>query len=271
MSKLLKNICSLSLALALVFTFSFSVIAVDESTPADPETEEETTSPPDTDTDASVESVKFEKDQYVLYKGDSEKVNVVVTPDDASDYVIEYSSDDETVVTIDSEGNITAKGKGTAKIIAECGDVSCEATVTVISFDLTVEEDNVTKEKFVSGFELGITVSEAKEVFASFKETDAENVKITSGSGEVSSGASLATGMVIEDGGEYYTVVIFGDVNGNGTVTYEDTKEVISVLSGGSFKGKAYEKAAYVNGNNTITVKNALDISDYVCGKLASL
>ncbi len=270
MIKLLKNICSLNLALALVFTFSFSVIAVDESTPADPETEADSTSP-ETDTGASVESIKFEKGEYVFYKGDTEKVNVIVTPEDASEYVLEYSSDNEKVVTIDEDGNITAKGKGIAKITAECGDLSCEATVTVISVELDIEEDGVTKEKFISGFLLGTTVENAKVDFAKYKEIDVEGIKITSDSGEVSNSANLATGMVIENEGEYYIVVVFGDVDGNGTVTYADTNEVISVLSGGSFKGKAYEKAAYVNGNDTLTVKNALDISDYVCGKLASL
>lgn len=281
MNKKMNKICSLIAALAITFTFTLTVIAVDEEEPSDPlaDTTEssETTETPDEDTDdveteedIEVEAIAFDKSEYVIDKGDSVLAEVVVTPENAV-CEVEFSVENKDVATVNGQGVITAIAKGTTKITAKYKDLTCEAVVTVNEYVLFVEEDSTTNEKFIKGFELGTTVSDAKEIFAKFKDVNVNSVKITLNSSEPSAGASVATGMIIEENGLYYNIVIVGDVNGDGAVTYNDTKTVIAVLSGGSFSSKAAEKAALVNGNKTITVKNALDISDYVRGKLESL
>ena len=55
-----------------------------------------------------------------------------VTPEDATDKTVTWSSSDASVATVDQRGNVTAVGAGTATITATAGDCSatCEVTVT---------------------------------------------------------------------------------------------------------------------------------------------
>lgn len=71
-------------------------------------------------------------------------LNVVVTPEDTTDQLI-YTSSDETVVSVDSEGCLTAVAEGQATIFVTCGDVQ-------VSYDVVCrfqEEPDVTEEPTV--------------------------------------------------------------------------------------------------------------------------
>lgn len=78
------------------------------------------------------ESVELNKDTLELVKGASEKLVATITPENCTDPV-SWSSDDETIATVDEEGNVTATSDktGTATITVTCGEFSdtCEVTV----------------------------------------------------------------------------------------------------------------------------------------------
>ena len=81
-----------------------------------------------------VEEIQVE-DTLTLQKGKSYTPAITVTPADASDQQLTYSSSDATVATVDKKGKITAKGEGTATVNvtnAESGIVK-PITVTVES------------------------------------------------------------------------------------------------------------------------------------------
>lgn len=263
MSKKLKRILSVFTVTALVLTFALFAIAVEENEPADPEvTDEDVTDAP------SVESIEFSKSSYALVKGETVATELKIKPEDIEGYSIEYSTSNKKVATVDDDGVIKAVGKGEATITAKCGELTCTTTVTVTSVELSIEQDH-TKEKYVSGFSIGMTVDSAKAAFAKYNNIDVEDLKVFSDSSEPSGGALIATGMIIEEGeGVYYNVVVAGDVDGSGTITYDDARTVISVLSGGAFDNPACERAARFNGNRELSVKTALDMSDYVSGRL---
>ena len=273
MSKKLKRILSAITVCALVLTFALFAIATEEDEPTDPEitdgdvTDEETDG--ETDAPVAVESMKFTTSSYSMLKGDSVQTELKVTPDDATGYSIEYSTSNKKVATVDENGLIKAVGKGEATITAKCGEITCTATVTVLAVDLYEEQDH-TMEKYVGGFTIGMTIDSAKAAFAKFKDgADVADVKVFSNSSEPSGNALIATGMTIEFGeGVYYNVVVAGDVDGSGTITYDDAKVIVSVLSGGAFDNTACEKAAKFNGNDELSIKTALDMSDYVSKRL---
>ncbi len=80
-----------------------------------------------------VESVEFDFEEVTLNKGDEPtKINVYVKPEDATIKDIVYSSDDESVVTVDKYGNITPVGEGTATVtVASKDDPTKSDTITV--------------------------------------------------------------------------------------------------------------------------------------------
>lgn len=74
-------------------------------------------------------------------------VNLGVTayPEDTTD-VITYSSDDESVVTVDENGNVTAVAPGSAVITITCGDITRECMVSCSFAEETGETTEQTEE-----------------------------------------------------------------------------------------------------------------------------
>lgn len=82
----------------------------------------------------AVESITLNKTELSLYVGGEEKLTATVEPDNAGDKSLTWSSSDNTVVTVDQNGNIKALKAGTATITAEAVDgsgVKAECVVTV--------------------------------------------------------------------------------------------------------------------------------------------
>ena len=81
-----------------------------------------------------VESITLDKTEGVLNVGGSVTINATVTPNDATDASVNWSSSDESVATVDSNGKVTAVSVGNATITATSesdGDVSADYALTV--------------------------------------------------------------------------------------------------------------------------------------------
>ena len=79
-----------------------------------------------------VEAVSVDKTGIKLITGESDKITVTVTPDDATDKSFTIVSSDEAIATVDAEGNITAIARGTATItITANADETKQAVVAV--------------------------------------------------------------------------------------------------------------------------------------------
>lgn len=81
----------------------------------------------------AIEKLSIDKTSLTLKKGDQSRLTVTVTPEDATDKTITFSSSDESVAKVSKDGVVTAVGGGTATIIAKAGGkiVDCEVTVNV--------------------------------------------------------------------------------------------------------------------------------------------
>ena len=76
---------------------------------------------PDTASDdnngyVAVESFTVNIDKTVLKVGDSEKINVIINPNNASEKEVNFTSSNKDVLTVSSVGIIKAKHKGTALV-----------------------------------------------------------------------------------------------------------------------------------------------------------
>ena len=74
-----------------------------------------------------------------LMEGETATLVATVSPDNATDKNVNWSSDNPAVASVDNGGNVTAIAVGTAKIMAKAGDKSAVCTVTVNDFDYEAE------------------------------------------------------------------------------------------------------------------------------------
>lgn len=79
----------------------------------------------------NVESITLDNTEGILTVGNTHTIKATVTPDSVSNAAVAWASSDESVATVDDEGNVKAVGTGTATITASAGDVSADYELTV--------------------------------------------------------------------------------------------------------------------------------------------
>lgn len=68
--------------------------------------------------EVEVESIKVTAEKTELKVGETTTVKAVITPDNATDQTVSWTTSDESVITVDKDGQITAKKTGKANVIA---------------------------------------------------------------------------------------------------------------------------------------------------------
>ena len=85
-----------------------------------------------------VTGVKLNTETLELFTGNTATLTATVAPENATNPAVIWSSSDNTVATVDNNGNVTAVKAGTATITATAADGSgCSATCTVTVTDKT--------------------------------------------------------------------------------------------------------------------------------------
>ena len=80
-----------------------------------------------------VEKIQLNKDMIIMYIGQPDVYLIaVITPDDATDVGVTWSSSDDAVVSVDEHGVLTAHGYGTAVITVTTDDGGFTAECTVL-------------------------------------------------------------------------------------------------------------------------------------------
>ena len=90
-------------------------------------------------TTVPVASVELNQTTLELIAGKEATLTATVKPDDATNKTVTWSSNNETVATVDNNGKVTAKAAGEATITAKAGDKTATCTVTVTKADVAVE------------------------------------------------------------------------------------------------------------------------------------
>lgn len=102
----------------------------------------------------NVEGITLDKTEGVLTVGNTVTVTATVTPDTATNASVTWSSSDEAIATVDSEGKITAVAPGTATITATSDsnpDASAAYAVTVQAKKVVASTSTKTSSKSNSG------------------------------------------------------------------------------------------------------------------------
>lgn len=179
---------------------------------------------PLTDMQINAESlVMKEQDRFVILP--------VFTPSDADNQKVIYTTDNEEVATVDSDGTITARKEGSTKIIVktEEANITREILVTVVSKlgedEIIFDEGLQVEQNVVSGWKLeDLTVASVKDKIQTsyiIKIYNNKNQELTEEK-QVGTGSKIQ--LVNEQNVikmEYY-VIIYGDVNGDGKINSTD-------------------------------------------------
>lgn len=124
----------------------FAAFTMFLATACDPEAKENKDNIP-------VNSVVLNKFELILEPGQSEMLVASVKPDNATDKTVIWSSSDENVASVNSEGKVEAKKEGTAIITAKAGEKEDKCKVLVQSS--TVAVSSVVLDKTEIELEIG--------------------------------------------------------------------------------------------------------------------
>ena len=96
-----------------------------------------------------VESISLDKTSLVIGRGNTATLKATVTPSDASDKSIVWSSSDASVASVSDQGVVTAIKKGKAVITATASghSASCNVEVNVPVTDITLSESSMKLKK----------------------------------------------------------------------------------------------------------------------------
>ena len=125
--------------------------------------------------------------------GDTYQLSASLTPNDATDQCILWSSSDENVVTVDESGLIYAVGEGNADITASSRDGGYSAVCAVTVGQLSIPVAGIT----VSPDELSLEINETKSLTATIIPEDASDKSYTWSSDKESVAiVDVSTGLV---------------------------------------------------------------------------
>ncbi len=103
----------------------------------------------------------------------------------------------------------------------------------------------------------GTTVSKIKNAFASSGVS-----KVTKADGNIIKNGKVGTGTRVHfENGEFISLVILGELTGEGNINSRDTKALLNMLCGKETLTNSFYEAADINSDGEINTKDALEIS----------
>ncbi len=178
-----------------------------------------------------VTGIELTNENLFMQEGDSFFITPIVLPTDADNKKVLYSSENEQIATIDSNGKIVAvkDGKTKIKVTTEEGGFKGEIEVIVVKklgeSEITFDESlNVVQNEITGWDTQKLKVEDIKE-----KIQTTYNIKIYDNKGnELTEGQIAGTGSkirIVDENNvtkmEYY-IIIYGDVNGDGKINSLD-------------------------------------------------
>ena len=187
-----------------------------------------------------VESVSLDKTSVELTEGDSTTLTATVTPDNATNRSVTWTSSDESVATV-TEGKVTAvkAGSATVTVTTEDGGKTAICDVTVVAKIYSVESVSLDKtsveliEGEVISLTATVTPDNATNRSVTWTSSDESVATVTEGKvTAVKAGTAVVT-VTTEDGGKTANceVKVIDTVAVNGVVLDRDLVELVEGYS----------------------------------------
>lgn len=205
----------------------------------------------------TVSGLSVDPSSIELCPGDTAELKATVTPSDASDKSVSWSSSDNSIVSV-AGGKITANSTGEAHVTAtsENGTNSVVCTADVVSPLISSSSYLIDRDQ---GILTGIPkFTSSGELLANLSNNPAD-LSLKKPDGSPYSGIAVGTGMILDltvNGTirDSLKLVVSGDEDGNGAVTISDyTLARLHILGMKPLIG-SYLKACDVDGDGKITI-----------------
>lgn len=219
--------------------------------------------------------ISLDRSKAQLYQGSSLTLIPTITPSNLSDEPVEWSSSDPGIASVDDTGRVTAVSAGTAtitvKVLKTRETATCEVTVDpdknnfiILKSDSSLNYDEL---GYLRRIDLNTTVDEIKDQFTN------DNLYFYDINGnELDDEDIIGTGTQIKlfNGDEVVdtkTVVITGDMTGDGLINNRDVAMMNKTLIG-TVEADEYQMLAIdVNGDGSVNNRDAAMVARYLVGK----
>lgn len=201
----------------------------------------------------NVENVSLDKTEISIEAGSSEKLTATVTPEDATDKSVSWSSSAEDVAKVDAEGNVTAVKEGSAVITVTTTDggktASCNVTVTA----KTIHPDAVALDKT----ELVLDEGATEKLTATVTPEDAtdKSVKWSSSSEDIATVDAEGNVTAVKEGTAVITVTT---TDGGKTATCNVTVNAAPAVV---ITGETFYKEGIAFGGEVVKLTASVDVT----------
>lgn len=160
----------------------------------------------------TVSSISLNKDSIELVEGDSETLTATVSPNDATDKTVSWTSSNDAVATV-KDGTITGVKEGEATITAKAGEKTASCKVVVAKKVIPVEKVSLDKD------ELSLIVGESAQLVATIEPNNATDKSVSWSSSDEAIASVDKTGVVVgkAEGNAVITAKV-GDKSGSCSV-----------------------------------------------------
>ena len=204
--------------------------------------------------DVQVEKITLSLDKTTINKGERIKIKANISPEDAVDKTLKYSSDNTSVATVSSDGYIQGISSGSAKITAKASNgVTGTINIKVYSpvTDIITSTDNIV-----------LQIGETYKINATVIPDDADNKNILYNSENSGIAKVDEQGIVT---GETEGETSINAVSGEGTISKKIKVKVIPQIQEGEI---IIDESLYVEGNEISGVENKNNTADKILNKI---
>ena len=176
--------------------------------------------------------ISLDKTTLTLDKNNSEKVTVIYDPSDTSDdKTVRWESSNESIATVDSQGNVTGTGRGVTTITATVGthSKSCQVTVNVPVTSVTITDEDFTLARSkTKSLTATVAPDDANPEYKTVTwSSDNESVATVDSNGVVTAVAKGTANITATANGKSDSVKVTVNVPVTGFTTPEDSKTII--------------------------------------------
>jgi len=222
----------------------------------------------------SVTGIQVEKTNITIEMGQTEKIGVTISPENATNKTVNWSSSNNNIATVNSNGEIKGISGGVATIKGTTVDggytvsitvsVSGQSSITTEKYSIVKRLDSLNEEvKYITKIEKKTNVEAFRNNISTYA-----NMEFYSLANErlgnldyVYSGAKLK----LSDNSEY-TLIVTGDVNSDGNISVVDLSRLKIRMVGLSTLDDYQTVAADVNSDDKLTLTDLSILKMYLVG-----